>query len=168
VPALAHVAVLVDPAMPITGPALHEMQGVAPGLGVQLHALRVRDLGELEGAFAAMHREHADALVVLPGSVAYIHRARINALAARSRLPTIWEWREAVVDGGLLAYGPDGASMWQHAATYVDKLLKGAKPGNLPVERPQQFALVINLKTAKALGLTIPPTFLFQADEVLQ
>jgi len=168
VPALAHVAVLVDPAMPISGPALHEMQGVAPGLGVQLHALSVRDVGELEGAFAAMSREHADALVVIPGSVAYIHRARINALAARSRLPTIWEWREAVVDGGRLAYGPDGASMWRHAATYVDKLLKGAKPSNLPVERPRKFELVINLKTAEALGLTLSPMFLFRADEVLR
>jgi putative ABC transport system substrate-binding protein len=168
VPALAHVAVLVDPAMPISGPALQEMQGVAPRLGVQLQALSVRDLGELEGAFAAMNREHTDALVVIPGSVAYIHRARINELAARSRLPTIWEWREAVVDGGLLAYGPDGASMWRHAATYVDKILKGAKPGDLPVERPRKFELVINLKTAQALGLTIPPSLLFQADEVLK
>jgi putative ABC transport system substrate-binding protein len=115
-----------------------------------------------------MNREHADALVVVPGSVAYIHRARIDALAARSRLPTIWEWREAVVDGGLLAYGPDRASMWRHVATYVDKLLKGAKPGNLPVERPRTFELVINLKTAEALGLTLSPMFLFRADEVLR
>jgi putative tryptophan/tyrosine transport system substrate-binding protein len=168
VPGLAHVAVLVDPAMSISGPALHEMQGVAPGLGVQLHALRVHDVGELEETFAAIHREHAEALVVLPGSVANIHRARIHALAARSRLPTIWEWRDAVVDGGLLAYGPDRASMWRHTATYVDKLLKGAKPGDLPVERPRKFALVINLKTAEALGLTIPPTLLFQADEVIR
>jgi ABC-type uncharacterized transport system substrate-binding protein len=168
VPALAHVAVLLDPDMPISGPALQEMQDVAPGLGVQLHALRVRDLGELEGAFAAMNREHADALVVVPGSVAYIHRARIDALAARSRLPTIWEWREAVVDGGLLAYGPDRASMWRHVATYVDKLLKGAKPGNLPVERPRKFELVINLKTAEALGLTLSPMFLFRADAVIR
>jgi putative ABC transport system substrate-binding protein len=168
VPALAHVAVLVDPNMPITGPALHEMQDIAPGLGVQLHALSVRDLNELEGAFAAMHREHADALVVVPGSLAYIHRAYINALAVRNSLPTIWEWREAVVDGGLLAYGPDGASMWQRAATYVDKILKGAQPGNLPVERPRKFAMVINLKTAKDLGLTIPPSILFQADEVIR
>jgi putative ABC transport system substrate-binding protein len=168
VPALSHVAVLADPDMPITGLALQEMQGVAPRLGVQLHTLRVRALGELEGAFAAMNREHVDALVVVPGSVAHTHRAHINALAARNRLPTIWELRDAVVDGGLLAYGPDGASMWEHAATYVDKLLKGAKPGDLPVERPRKYELVINLKTAQELGLTIPPTLLFQADEVIR
>ena len=168
VPALARVAVLSDPDMPITGPALHEMQGTAPALGVQLQSLSVRDLGELEGAFAAMRREHAEALVVIPGSISRIHRARINELAARSRLPTMWEWRDAVVDGGLMAYGADNASLWRRAATYVDKILKGTEPGNLPVERPMKFELVINLKTAEELGLTIPPTLLFQADEVIR
>jgi len=168
VPAITHVAVLLDPEMPITGQALHEMQAVAPGLGVQLQALSVSDLGELEGTFAAMRREHAEALVVIPGSIARMHRARINELAARSRLPTIWEWRDAVVDGGLMAYGPDNASLWRRAATYIDKILKGTEPGNLPVERPMQFELVINLKTAKTLGLTIPPSLLFQADEVIR
>jgi putative ABC transport system substrate-binding protein len=168
VPTLARVAVLADSTMPITGPALHEMQVAAPTLGIQLQVLRVRELGELEGAFAAMHREHAEALVVLPSSLANIHRARINELAAKSRLPTMWEWRDAVVDGGLMAYGPDNASLWRRAATYVDKLLKGAKPGNLPVERPMKFELVINRKTAQALELTIPPTLLMLADEVIR
>jgi putative ABC transport system substrate-binding protein len=168
IPALVRVAVLADPTMPITGPALHEMQVAAPTLGVQLQALSVHEVGELEGAFAAMRREHAEALVVLPSSLANIHRARINELAAQSRLPTMWEWRDAVVDGGLMAYGPDNASLWRRAATYVDKLLKGAKPGDLPVERPMKFELVIDLKTAQALGLTIPPTLLFQADEVIR
>jgi putative ABC transport system substrate-binding protein len=167
VPALSRVAVLSDPNIPITGPALHEMQVAAPTLAIQLQLLRVRDLGELEGVFAAMRREHAEALVVIPSSLSNIHRARINELAAKSRLPTMWEWRDAVVDGGLMAYGPDNASLWRRAATYVDKLLKGAKPGNLPVERPMKFELIINLKTAEALGLTIPPTLLFQADEVM-
>jgi putative ABC transport system substrate-binding protein len=168
VPALVRVAVLVGPDMPITGPALHEMQGTAPALGVQLQALSVRELGELEGAFAAMRREQAEALVVIPGSIARLHGARINELAARSRLPTMWEWRDGVIEGGLMAYGPDNASLWRRAATYVDKILKGTKPGDLPVERPMKFELVINLKTAQELGLTIPPTLLFQADEVIR
>ena len=141
---------------------------MAPALGVQLQSLSVRDPGEFEGAFAAMSREHAEALVVLPGAIFAMHRARINALAVRSRLPTIWELREAVADGGLLAYGPDNASVWRRAATYVDKILKGAKPTDLPVERPMQFELVINLKTAEALGITMPPALLFQADEVMR
>jgi putative tryptophan/tyrosine transport system substrate-binding protein len=168
VPAVSRVAVLSHPDTPITGPAWHELQVTAPKLGVQLHSLRVREPGELDGAFAAMRREQAEALVVLPAPVFSLHRARIHELAARDRLPTIWEWREAVAEGGLLAYGPDLASLWRRAATYVDKILNGAQPGNLPVERPLTFTLVINLKTAKGLGLTIPPTLLFQADEVIR
>jgi putative tryptophan/tyrosine transport system substrate-binding protein len=168
VPAVSRVAVLSPPDNPITGPAWHELQVTAPRLGVQLHSLRVREPGELDGAFAAMRRAQAEALVVLPAPVFSLHRARINELAARDRLPTIWEWREAVAEGGLLAYGPDIASLWRRAATYVDRILKGAKPGDLPVEQPTKFELVINLKTAQALGLTIPSTLLFQADEVIK
>jgi putative ABC transport system substrate-binding protein len=152
----------------LTGSAFQEIQVAAPTLGVQLQALRVRDPGEIEDAFAAMSREQAEALVVLPGPVLSMHRARITELATRNRLPTIWEWRAAVADGGLMAYGPDTASLWRRAATYVDKILKGTTPGELPVERPMKFELVINLKTAEALGLTIPPTLLFQADEVIR
>jgi ABC-type uncharacterized transport system substrate-binding protein len=168
VPALARVAVLSDPNIPATGLVLHELQGAAPALGVQLQSLSVRHVGELEGAFAAMRREHAEALVVIPSSIAQMHSARITELAARSHLPTMWEWRDAAVDGSLLAYGPDNASLWRRAATHVDKILKGAKPGDLPVERPMKYELVINLKTAKALGVTLPPTLLFQADEVIR
>jgi putative tryptophan/tyrosine transport system substrate-binding protein len=167
-PALSRVAVLSNPDRPITGPALQEMQVAAPALGVQLQSLSVRDADEIEGAFAAMSREHAEALVVLPGSIFNIHRVRIIELAARSHLPTMWEGRDAVADGGLMAYGTDNASLWRRAATYVDKILKGAPPGTLPVERPMTLQLVINLTTAKVLGLTIPTTLLFQADEVIQ
>jgi len=167
VPALARVAVLSHPDTPITA-VLKELQVAAPTLGVQLQSLSVRGPGELEGAFAAMSREHAEALVVLPGAVFDVHRARIIELAARSRLPTMWEGRDAVAEGGLMAYGTDNASLWRRAATYVDKILKGAPPGTLPVERPMTLKLVINLTTAKVLGLTIPPTLLFQADEVIQ
>jgi putative ABC transport system substrate-binding protein len=168
VPAISRVAVLADLNTPITRMALQEMQVAAPALEVQLQSLSVHELDELEGAFAAMRREHAEALVVLPSSLANIHRARINELAAKSRLPTMWEWRDAVVDGGLMAYGPDNASLWHRAATYVDKILKGAKPADLPVERPIKFELVINLKTAQALGLTMPPSILLQANEVIR
>jgi putative tryptophan/tyrosine transport system substrate-binding protein len=168
VPTRSRVAVLSHPDTPITGLAVQALQVAASPLGVQLQSLSVHDPGELEGAFAAMSREHAEALVVLPGSIFSLHSARINELAVRGRLPTIWEWREAVVEGGLLAYGPDIASFWRRAATYVDKILKGTPPGDLPVERPMTFKLVINLKTAQALGLTIPATLLVQADEVIQ
>jgi putative ABC transport system substrate-binding protein len=167
-PALARVAVLSHLDTSGTGSAFQELEVAAPTLGVQLQALRVHDPGEIEDAFAAMSREHAEALVVLPGPVLSMHRARITELATRNRLPTIWEWRAAVADGGLMAYGPDTASLWRRAATYVDKILKGTTPGELPVERPMKFELVINLKTAEALGLTIPPTLLFQADEVIR
>jgi len=168
VPAVSRVAVLSLPESPFAGAALREMQVAAPALGVQLQSLSVRDPSELEGAFAAMSTEHAEALVVIPGPIFSIHRARINELAAKSRLPTMWEWRDAVADGGLMAYGPDGASLWRRAATYVDKILKGAQPADLPVERPMTFKLVINLKTAKALGITMPPHLLVLADEVFQ
>jgi putative ABC transport system substrate-binding protein len=168
VPTLARVAVLALQDNPNTGPALHEMQVTAQALGVQLHALHVRDPGELEGAFTAMSREHAEALVVLPAAVFGMHRARLVELAARNRLPTIWEGRAAVAEGGLMAYGPDTASLWRRAATYVDKILKGAKPADLPVEQPMTFKLVINLKTAQALGITMPPHLLVLADEVFQ
>ena len=168
VPTISRVATLSHPDTPITGPALKEIQVVAPALGVQLQALSVREPNELEGAFAAMRTEHAEALVVLPSPLVYIHRARVIELAARSRLPTIWEAREAVADGGLMAYAPDTASLWRRAATYVDKILKGAQPGNLPVERPTAFRLIINLITAKALGITISPSLLLLADEVIR
>ena len=168
VPAVSRVAVLSHPESSIAGVVLKEMQVAAPALGVQLQSLSVRDADELEGAFAAMSREHAEGLVVLPGAIFNTHRARIIELAARSRLPTMWERRDAVAEGGLMAYGTDSASLWRRAATYVDKILKGAQPGTLPVERPMTFKLVINLKTAQALGLTIPPVLLFQATEVIQ
>jgi putative ABC transport system substrate-binding protein len=168
VPTISRVATLSHPDAPITGPALKEIHVVAPALGVQLQALSVREPSELEGAFAAMRTEHAEALVVLPSALLYVHRARVIELAARSRLPTIWEVREAVADGGLMAYGLDTASLWRRAATYVDKILKGAQPGNLPVERPTAFRLIINLITAKALGITIPPSLLLLADEVIR
>jgi putative ABC transport system substrate-binding protein len=168
IPTISRVAVLSLRDNPNTAPALQEMQGAARVLGVQLQSLSVHDPGEFEDAFVAMSREQAEALVVIPAAFFRIHRARIIELAARDRLPTFWGGLEAVADGGLMAYGPDETSLWRRAATYVDKLLKGAKPGDLPVEQPMKFELGINLKTAKALGITMPPSLLLLADEVIQ
>jgi putative ABC transport system substrate-binding protein len=166
-PAVARGAVLAEPDSTFAGRALRARQGAALALGGQRPSLRGRDPRDRAGACAALSTEPADALVVLPGAVSNLslHRARTNELAARSRLPTSWESRAAVADGGLRAYGPDIPSWWRRAATDGDKILQGAQPADLPVERPRTFARVINRKTAKALGLTMPPTLLFQAEE---
>jgi putative ABC transport system substrate-binding protein len=137
-------------------------------LDVHLRRVDVSHASELDHAFAVITRARADALIVLPDPLVFGLRQRSVEWAARSRLPVIYFTREFVEAGGLMTYGPDLASRHRHAATYVDKILKGAKPADLPVEQPTTFELVINLKTAQALGLTIPPTLLFQADEVLR
>src|SRR5207245_3105840 len=123
---------------------------------------------EFDEAFATMAREHLDGLIVLGGPLTLRHRTRIVELAAQSRLPAIYAQREFVDAGGLMSYGSSLLDINRRAAVYVDKILKGAKPADLPVERPMKFELVLNLKTAKALGLTLPPTLLFQADEVIK
>ena len=123
---------------------------------------------EFESTFSAMTRERAEALIVLADPMFLSERRRIAELAAQSRLPTGFNVRQYVEAGGLLSYGPSLTDLFRRAAGYVDKILKGAKPADLPVERPRQFELVINLSAAQALGLTIPPTLLFQADEVLR
>jgi putative tryptophan/tyrosine transport system substrate-binding protein len=166
VPGLSRLAVLWAPENPYAALVLRETEVAAQALGVQLHALMVQDAAEFERAFAEMVRECAEALSVMPDSMFYAHRRTLVALAAKHRLPVISPWREYVEAGGLMGYGPSIPGMYRRAATYVDKILKGAKPADLPVEQPTKFELVINLKTAQALGLTIPPTLLFQADEV--
>ena len=123
---------------------------------------------DLERAFLDMTRAHADALTVLTSATLLGQRSRLVELAARSRLPTVYPWREAVDAGGLMSYGPVLADNYRRAATYVDKILKGAKPGDLPVEQPTKFELALNLKTAKSLGLIIPQSVLARADEVIQ
>ncbi len=115
-----------------------------------------------------MTRAHAGAVTVLTSSMFFSERRRLVDLAAKNRLPAVYQWREAVDAGGLMSYGPDFADLFRRAATYVDKILKGAKPGDLPVEQPTKFELVINLKAAKALGLTIPPSLLGRADQVIE
>jgi ABC-type uncharacterized transport system substrate-binding protein len=168
VPTVTRIAVLVHPLVPATGQILEELKMAARTLGVQLQVLAVYHPHEFEGAFDAATREGAGALLVQPSLLFTPHQSQLVALAAKHRLPAIYWTRSLVTAGGLLAYGPQASYGWQRAAYYVDRILKGAKPADLPVERPMTFELVINLKTAEALGLTIPPTLLFQATEIIR
>jgi ABC-type uncharacterized transport system substrate-binding protein len=168
VPTVSRIAVFAHPAVPATGQILEEINGAARLLGVQHHVLAVYQPHEFERVFDAATQGGAGALLILPGLVFTLHQSRLAALASTHRLPAIY-WRRSFAEaGGLLAYGPKMADLARRAAHYVDRLLKGAKPADLPVERPITFELVINLKTAQALGLTIPPTLLFQATEVIR
>jgi putative tryptophan/tyrosine transport system substrate-binding protein len=167
-PGASRVAVLFNPADAAKALDLREMQVAARALGVQLQTLEVRGPDEFESAFAAMTGEHAEALMTLGDPLTVSYRIQIVDLAAKSRLPAMYDLREFVEAGGLMAYGPNLPGLFRRAAAYVDKILKGAKPGELPVEQPIHFELIINLKTAKALALTIPPALLFQADQVIQ
>ncbi len=168
VPKISRVAALGNPDEPQYGPVVREAEIVGRALGVQLQVLEARGPNEFDHAFAAMVKQRAEALWVLSGAVYFLHQRQLADLAAKSRLPTTYGYREYVDAGGLLAYGPNIREFWQRAATYVDKILKGAKPADLPVEQPTKFELVINLKTAKTLGLTIPQSVLLRADEVIQ
>ena len=129
--------------------------------------VEARRPADFDRAFSDMTRARAGALTVLPSPTFLYERRRLVDLAAKNRLPVVYSWREGADAGGLMAYGPNILDLFRRAATYVDKILKGAKPGGLPVEQPSKFELVINLKTAKALGLTIPPSLLARADEVI-
>jgi putative ABC transport system substrate-binding protein len=162
------IAVLVDPGNPAHAGMLQAVQQAAQTLRAELLSIEARVPDEIDGAFDVMSREHADALVVLGGPLIFTQRSRITELAASHRLPAIYNQRELVATGGLMSYGADLKDMNRRAATYVDKILKGAKPADLPVEQPTKFDLVINLKTAKALGLTIPQSILARADEVIE
>jgi putative ABC transport system substrate-binding protein len=168
VPKTSRVAVLHNPANPGNAPQVRHAQDAARALGVRLQILGARGPSEIDGAFAAMAAEQAGAVIVLVDAILQSNRARIADLAARHRLPAVYGLHEYAEVGGLLAYGPNRLDMFRRAATYVDRILKGAKPGDLPVEQPSTFTLVINLKTAKALGLTIPPSLLLRADQVIE
>ena len=169
VPQSTRVAVLANPASPTYDPVMHNLTGAARALGLSLHLVEVRRAEELESAFAAMTHAGADALIVLsdPALMAPL-QGRVVDLAAERRLPAIYDWKFYVESGGLMSYGPSFQDIYRRTATYVDKLLKGATPADLPVEQAIKFELVINLKTAQALGLTVPPSLLFQADEVIR
>jgi putative ABC transport system substrate-binding protein len=171
VPGASRVAVLWQPGSlgeRTEKAMLMEAEVAARALGVRLQFVEARGPEDFDRAFSDMTRARAGALTVLGGAMLFGERRRLVDLAAKNRLPAVYSWREFVDVGGLMAYGANLADLFRRAATYVDRILKGAKPGNLPVEQATKFELVINLKTAKALGLTIPPSLLARADEVIQ
>ena len=168
VPELAHVAVLVNPANPNNAEQLRETQRAAQALQVQLHLVEVRSPQEIDHAFSAIRSVPVDALLVLLDPLFLAHRARLVELTVTSRLPAMYAFREDAEAGALMAYGPSFPDMFRRAATYTVKILKGAKPADLPVEQPMKYELVLNLKTARALGLTFPPHLLVWANKVIQ
>jgi len=168
VPKLTRVAILSNPANPTNPPQLKETQAAARALGVTLLSLEVKGPDDIDGAFTAMRKERTGALTVLPDPMFLSQRTRIADLAAKNRLPAIYGIPEHVEAGGFMAYAANRPDIFRRAATYVDKILKGAKPAALPVEQPTRFELVINMKTAKALGLTIPQSVLIRADKVIE
>jgi putative ABC transport system substrate-binding protein len=168
VPKVSRVALLWNPANPGSAPQLREAEASARVLGVRLQTLEARVPQEIDSAFAAMTKERAGALVVLTDAIFMNQRRQIAELAAERRLPAVYGVREHAEAGGLIVYSANFLDLERRAATYVDKILKGAKPSDLPVEQSTKFELVINLKTAKTLGLTIPRSLLQRADEVIQ
>jgi putative tryptophan/tyrosine transport system substrate-binding protein len=168
VPSLRSVAVLSNPANPSHALVTRDVEVAARALGVQVQSFEIRGPDEFDSAFAAMTKERVEALYVVADVQFVLHAARLAELAIKSRLPSMHQLRRVVEAGGLMSYGHNAAEQWRSAAAFVDKLLKGAKPADLPVEQPTKFELVINLKTARALGLEIPPTLLARADEVIE
>ena len=163
----SRIGVLFD-ATSVNAHYLHVTEEVAQGLQVTLVPAEVRSTEDFEAAMVVMKDGNARGFVVLAGPMIAVNTERINELALRHGLAVMWPTRRGAVAGGLLSYGDNAFERWRHAATYVDKILKGAKPGDLPMAQPMKLMLVINLKTAQALGLTIPPTLLFQANEVIR
>jgi putative tryptophan/tyrosine transport system substrate-binding protein len=168
VPKVRRVAVLSNPANPSHTLAIRDVKASARSSGVQLQLLEARGPSEFDGAFAAMAKQRVEALLVVADSMFSVHRARLADLATKNRLPSMLGLTEDVEAGGLMSYGPSIVANYRRAVVFVDKILKGAKPADLPVEQPTKFELVINLKTAKALGLKIPPSLLQRADQVIE
>ena len=166
-PSVKRVAVVRDAAQVSGGAQWGAIQAVAPSLGVELRPVGMRDAGEIESGVSAFAREPNGGLIATAGRLSVIHQDLIVTLAARHRLPTIYYYRYFVTAGGLASYGPDPHDQYQRAAGYVDRILRGEKPADLPVQAPTKYELVINLKTARALGLSIPPSLLARADEVI-
>ena len=169
VPTASKIAILVNPGNPIHRLIVaEELPQTARKLGVALPIVEATTAEELDIAFASAAAQHADAIIVFGDALTFNNAARVTALAAKHRLPAIYLFRLFATNGGLISYGPDIPDLFFRAGGYVDKILKGTKPSDLPVEQPTKFELVINLKTAKALGLTVPPSLLARADEVIE
>jgi ABC-type uncharacterized transport system substrate-binding protein len=167
VPGVSRVAVVWNRG-PGTVPIWKNLELVAPSLGVTVRSVEVREPSELDSLVGVLGKEHPGALIVMASPMTFQYRTRITDLVAKSRLPAIYEMKEFAEVGGLIAYGPSRTDIWRRGAVYVDRILKGAKPADLPIEQPTKFGMVVNLKTARALGLTIPPSVLARADEVIQ
>jgi putative ABC transport system substrate-binding protein len=168
VPGLARVAVLSNPLNPNTAPIVEQTKAAAQSLGVEVHVAEVQAPDKFGSAFAAITSAHAGALIVLPDPLLYGQHPRVVTFTAASHLPTLFPEKEVADAGGLIAYGPSIPASFRRAAAYVDKILRGAKPGDLPVEQPTTFELVVNLQTARAIGVTIPTSILLRADEVIE
>jgi ABC-type uncharacterized transport system substrate-binding protein len=167
-PGLKRVAVIRDPTTAVGLSQFGVIQGIAPSLGVEVTPVKLGEAGEIERAVAAFARSSNDGLVVIGSPLTVAHRDLIIALAARHRLPAVYGQRFFAAAGGLISYGPDFLDQFRRAAGYVDRILKGEKPADLPVQAPTRYQLVINLKTAKALGIDVPPSLLVRADEVIE
>jgi putative ABC transport system substrate-binding protein len=168
IPQLTRVAVLWNPDTPYHPKVVEEIKAVAPSLSIELSFVGARTSEEIGPAFSAFRRAHAQALYVIIDPYFFNHRMTLLALASKARLPVIYGEKNFADAGALMSYGPNFGDMFRRAAGYVDKIFKGAKPGDLPIEQPTKFELVVNLKTAKALGITIPQSILLQADEVIR
>jgi putative ABC transport system substrate-binding protein len=168
VPNLTKVAVLWNPEDPISPIGLKEVEVAANALRLTVQLLKVERFADLEAAFRAANNERAGGLILIPGAVTGSDQARIVHLVTKNRLPAVYQRDDYVRDGGLMSYGPDRLDQFRRAAIYVDKILKGVKPGDLPVEQPTKFELIVNLKAAKQIGLTIPPNVLARADRVIR
>jgi putative ABC transport system substrate-binding protein len=168
VPKLSRVVIFGNAANPGSPQALKETEDAARAMGIKLQYLEVRKADDVESAFKAASREQSQALIILPNPVATTYRKQVVGLAVKSRLPAMYFRRVFVESGGLMSYGTYVPDLYRRAATYVDKILKGAKPADLPVEQPMKFEFVINLKTAKALNLTIPQSVLYRTDKVIK
>ena len=168
VPGATRIGLLWNPANPIHGPSLKSMEATAQALRVELHPVGVQDAKEIESAFSALARKRVQALTVFQDGMFLAQGPLIIALAARSRIPAIYGATELARAGGLMGYGVNLRDMYRHGASFVDRILRGAKPADLPVQQPTKFEFVVNRKTAEALGLTIPPSILARADEVIK